>query len=76
MYPHNCDAASPSQAHVEQQALEAAGLSGDWLSSAYRCTYCDYIYSIAANGQKICRGHFGGNTLMEAANWIPHRRVG
>lgn len=74
MYPHNCDAAAPRQVRLERQALVEAGLNGDWLGNAFRCTYCDHIYSIGANGMKVHQGHFGGNTLMEADNWVPYRR--
>ena len=52
-------------------SLAEAGLTESWTRNAYRCTYCDTIYSIDGEGRQHRRGHFGGNTLWTAENWKP-----
>lgn len=65
---NNCTAANPRQYSAEPEKLAAAGVTGDWITSAMRCGYCDEYYSIGTRGEKRSRGYFEGG-LMIPGKW-------
>jgi uncharacterized C2H2 Zn-finger protein len=61
------------QDDIAAEKLEAAGVTGEWITRAVRCGYCDEIYSREHSpARHVRRGHFAGNTLITAENWRPH----
>lgn len=71
--PTGCSGGAHRNQHqVEASQLEAAGVTGEWITNAWRCGYCDMYYSTEPDGRKVRRGFFGGNTLMTAENWTPY----
>lgn len=73
--PAKCSVADPHQRYLYAEDLRAAGLDEDWVTNAMQCACCGEVYSIGSQGEKVRRGHFGGNTLMTAENWIPFHRT-
>jgi hypothetical protein len=72
--PAGCSGGNPErQYRVDAVSLEEAGLGDGWTRPAMRCGYCGEIYSTELGGIRTRRGRFGGNTLMTAENWTPHR---
>lgn len=71
--PAHCSGAHRQPVDVPVHLLEAAGITDDWTRRARRCTYCGEIHSTESDGRKQRRGHFGGNELMLAENWVPYR---
>lgn len=71
--PAQCSGAHREPVDVSARLLAEAGIADEWTKRARRCTYCGAIHSIESDGRKHLRGHFGGNELMLAENWVPHR---
>ncbi len=70
----SCSAANPRQRAVDAGRLSAADVTGDWISSAMQCDYCDDIYSVELGGGKIPRGHFEGGLILPG-KWKPYDRA-
>ena len=81
--PTDCSGRESTRQHkLNHEKLIEAGLPvEDWLSDAWRCGYCDCVYSYEWDSDSreyitTERGKFGGNTLIAAENWEPvDRRV-
>ena len=43
--PTRCSGADRGQTKINREKLVAAGLSGEWLTSAWMCQYCGCVYS-------------------------------
>ena len=53
-----CSKLNPRQELMDPRTLEKAGLSGDWIWRAHRCTYCHVVYSIERRRKKVQRGWY------------------
>ena len=65
------------QRPVDRETLINADVpEEEWLSNAWKCRYCDWVYSNEwdrGGGRYVrtVRGRFGGNTLMLPGQWDP-----
>ena len=74
--PTRCSDPDRGQRKLDPEKLVEAGLTGEWLSNAWRCGYCDCVYSNEwdSGGGRFVRkqrGYFGGNTLIAPGQWEP-----
>jgi len=53
-----CSKLNPRQEMMDPMTLERAGLSGNWIWRAHRCTYCHIVYSIDRRRRKVQRGWY------------------
>jgi hypothetical protein len=53
-----CSKLNPRQELMDPRILEKAGLSGDWIWRAHRCTYCHVVYSIERRRRKVQWGWY------------------
>jgi len=76
--PTDCSGHDSTRQHeVDRQKLIDVGVpEEEWLSKAWKCGYCDCVYSYewdSCNRETVTteRGYFRGNTLMVPENWEP-----
>ena len=75
--PTRCSGHDQGQHELPREKFIEAGLPDEeWFSNAWRCGYCDCVYSnewddVGRRYVRKQRGYFGGNTLIASGQWEP-----
>lgn len=50
---HDCNRGASRQIKFSRDVLERAGVVGNWLDRALRCSYCGTVYTVESTGAVI-----------------------